>query len=335
MVRLLVALVLAFPAVSLALDEDELRDLLAPAEAEHAARDSRAKVSDGLKVKPRRRTALGPAVFGAPVPDEPAPPSPSPSAPVVPMPASASQAPSEPPRAAPTPHVNKYGRGGENSPVEASAAAGASGRPAQASKSRPSDPDIYIPPPRLQTTKSSRTVVYGEERKDFGIVLGTWMAAKLVRPVTSADNAATEVILTEDVEGRRRVLPAGTTLFGDKRFNSASERLEVVFTRGITPDGQEFSLVASLYDSRKLSGLSGAVVRRREEEVAVAAQKGALTAAGGIIGSTVDPTGGAIARGVADAGSELLDNERRYIRQPQAFIQVSPQDVLVRVDQSF
>ena len=129
--------------------------------------------------------------------------------------------------------------------------------------------------------------------------------------------------------------PAGTTLFGDKRFNSSSERLGVVFTRGITPDGQEFSLIASLYDSRKLFGLSGVVVRRREEEVAVAAQKGALTAAGGIIGSTVDPTGCAIAQGVADAGSELLETERYYIRQPQAFIQVSSQDVLVRVDQSF
>ncbi len=330
MVRVLVALVLALPAVSLALDEYELRSLLAPAEAEHAAREGRAKVSDGLKVKPRRRPALGPSVFGEPESDAPEPAAPPPG-----RPASSPQAPSETPQAAPSPRVRKYGDGAEKPPAASPAAASAPRRPAQASKPRPSDPDIYIPPPRLQTTKSSRTVVYGEERKDFGIVLGTWMPAKLVRSVTSADNAATEVILTEDVEGRRRVLPAGTTLFGDKRFNSASERLEVVFTRGITPDGQEFSLVASLYDGRKLSGLSGVVVRRREEEVAVAVQKGALTAAGGIVGASVDPTGGAIARGVADAGSELLETERRYIRQPQAFIQVSPQDVLVRVDQTF
>jgi hypothetical protein len=115
-----------------------------------------------------------------------------------------------------------------------------------------------------------------------------------------------------------------------------SQRLDISLSQGITPAGEELSLVASVYDHTKVSGLAGSVQRQRDAEVRSAAAKGALTTAQALLSTTLETAGaGAIAEGVGQAGDELLDHERQFIREPAVLIQVSPQPVLVRVNQTF
>jgi hypothetical protein len=154
--------------------------------------------------------------------------------------------------------------------------------------------------------------------------------------VTHPDNGQIEVTLAEDVPGSSRTLPAGTVLFGQQSFNPMSQRLDISLSQGITPAGEEFSLVASVYDHTKVSGLAGSVQRQRDAEVRSAAAKRALTAAQALLSTSLDTAGaGELAEGVGQVGDELLDNERRLVREPAVLIQVSPQPVLVRVNQTF
>ena len=221
--------------------------------------------------------------------------------------------------------VNKYDTG--KRPI-------ANASPVQTVK--PNDPDIYIPPPRLNTVSTSRSTVFNTETRPFGILLGTWARAHITRSVSNADNGPVEVTLDEDMNGQKRLLPAGTTLFGQKGFNPTSQRLDVTLTHGVTPDGQEFALSATVYDERKVSGLAGSVVRQRSDEIRSAASNGALASARTLMATTLDgAAGGAVADGIAQAGDELLSNEQQFMRRPRAFIQVSPQPVFIRIDRTF
>jgi hypothetical protein len=51
--------------------------------------------------------------------------------------------------------------------------------------------------------------------------------------------------------------------------------------------------------------------------------------------TTDSAAAGVIADGVGQVSDESLNNELRLIREPRFLIQVSPQPVLVRVDQAF
>jgi len=101
-------------------------------------------------------------------------------------------------------------------------------------------------------------------------------------------------------------------------------------------DGFEFDVVATVYDKSKVSGLSGSVVRQRGTEIQSAASKSALASAKALMTATVDnAAAGVLADGVGQVGEELLNHERRLIREPRFLIQVSPQPVLVSVNQTF
>lgn len=320
------AIVLLMPVVVSAdtLDEDTLRQLLAPAEAAHARRNTRAKVSGGVTVPANQGQAA------AETPSEPTEASVTidASAPAV-APAEGVSAERS---AAARPQVTKYGTQAHHAGVPVTAPVTQAPRP----RPTPSDPDIYIPPPRLDTASTTQSQVFAQNTRTFGITLGTWFQASIQRRITNADNGQVEVTLDEDVPGRTQTLPAGTVLFGQKSFNPVSQRLDISLTNGITPEGHEFAVVATVYDRTKVSGLAGSVQRQRDAEMTSAAAKGALTTAQALLSTTLDTAAaGAIADGVGQVGDELLDNERRFIREPAVLIQVSPQPVLVRVNQTF
>jgi hypothetical protein len=324
---ILLVLVLLTPVAASAdmLDEDALRQLLAPAEAAHARRDTRAKVSGGVTVPAKPSSAVA-----EPLPQT-AEASGSQDAPAL-ITESARGAGGAESTASARPQVTKYRTRSNPADVPAPGP----GTPPVRRQPRRTDPDIYIPPPRLDTASTTQSQVFAQETRRFGITLGTWFRANLERRITNADNGQVEVTLAEDVPGNSRTLPAGTVLFGQKTFNQASQRLDISLSQGITPAGEEFSLVASVYDHTKVSGLAGSVQRQRDAEVRSAAAKRALTAAQALLSTSLDTAGaGELAEGVGQVGDELLDNERRLVREPAVLIQVSPQPVLVRVNQTF
>ena len=315
---ILLALALLIPVTALAgppIDEDRLRLLLAPSESEHARRSNRSKVSGGSTVPVPQRAPVVIRVLKTPA-DAPAPAI---------APVSGRE----------TPQVTKY-RAQEPAVDTPSTVSASTAKPPRKRPAALVDPDIYIPPPRIDTESTTHSQVYAAQSRGYGIVIGTWFKAHIDRRVTNADNGQVEVVLDEAVVGKYKTLPAGATLFGQKSFNQASQRLDLSLSNGITPAGVEFDFSATVYDSSKVSGLSGSVVRQRGEEVQSAASRGALASARTIMSATVDTAAaGAIADGVGQAGDELLNNERQLIRQPRVLIQVSPQPVLVRVNQTF
>jgi len=199
--------------------------------------------------------------------------------------------------------------------------------------------NIYMPPITQETQSLS---VNGNVSQSFvstqghqyGIKRNTWAKARLVRKVTSADSTGIELILEEDIIGKRKVLRAGTVLFGGKSFNSQTRRLESFLNEAIDLDGHELEgLSASVYDINKISGLSGVVTRNTQDSVNYSVYAGLASASNATLQtlSGVNP----ISEGVLNGSKTMLDLQKGKINKPSAFITVSPKNALIRFDKSF
>lgn len=193
--------------------------------------------------------------------------------------------------------------------------------------------DIYVPPPRNSSTTSSTAGAIIFDKHNYGIKMGTWMKAELLRPASSAESGQIEFRLLAPIEGRYKSLPAGTELFANKSFNEANRRLEALTTTAITPDGDEIKGVSAyLYSLDQTAGIVGTIIRDREGET-IAAGAGTLLATAA---DTLPGSGNIAANAAANFSQELLDNERQAAPQrPKAIIQVVPQVVWLKVSKSF
>jgi len=105
----------------------------------------------------------------------------------------------------------------------------------------------------VHTTKSSASPSL------FSIAKGTMMPGELRVFVINRKSDKIEIFLKNDIIGERRTLSRGTRLYGKKRYNSSTRRLEINLTRGITPNGESFALRATVFDSNLEKGLKGLV----------------------------------------------------------------------------
>jgi hypothetical protein len=194
--------------------------------------------------------------------------------------------------------------------------------------------DTYIPPSRGDGSSNVALTATNDRGKRWGVRMGTWAAAQLTRSVSSADSSAIELELVEPLSGEQRNVPAGTTLFADGSFNKGTRRLTLEVEKGITPNGREFKISATVYDRSKRAGLSGTVVRQRDDEVKAAAGDGALTLAESVIGGVTGS--GAAGQAAGETAKSLLEKEKQTQKEaPQAVIRTNPQRALIRVDESF
>lgn len=229
---------------------------------------------------------------------------------------------------------SKYGSGSKPA-AKPKAKAAAAGVPAPAPAQESAD--IYVPPPRSEGGASAGQEFVSDAVKmkvAFGVRLGSWLTASLDRKTTSAESGTVELTLTNDFIGDRRTLPAGTLLFAEKMLNSATKRLELIVTHGITPTGQEFEMRGMVFDPQKQPGLAGVYVIDKKESVARGVSKGAIaavgafasTAAGGPAGAAV----GTATQSVLNDAGQVTDNNAA-----QAVIYVSPQTLIIRVERQF
>ena len=196
------------------------------------------------------------------------------------------------------------------------------------------DSNIYIPPARTGAAGSQIISDAIPATLFFGIRLGTWLPAKLSRDTSSAEPGTVELSISEDVIGDRRTLPAGSILFANKALNGGTKRMEMMVTKGITPSGQEFNLRGIVFDPQKISGLSGIY---QVDDKAIAkhgAQKGAVAAIGAaaqtLTGNPLAAAGGAATQSIlADTSGAIEYNA------PVAVIYVSPQPIIIRVEEKF
>lgn len=198
------------------------------------------------------------------------------------------------------------------------------------------NPNTYIPPARYagQTKAAARSIEV--DQRLFGIRIGAWMSGRLTRTVSNADNSTIEIVLTESVEGDYMSLPSGTLLFGSGRFNSGSRRLSVTLTRGLTPapEHREFVLNAAIHSEDRVSGLAGIVQRNRDIELASAGKTG-LAAIGRSLLSKFAAREDVLVEGSSIAVDELLQNEINQIEPAEWTIRVAPQDIRIKVNESF
>lgn len=196
----------------------------------------------------------------------------------------------------------------------------------------PAEEFLVSPVPAQQTIVSDAIA----KSNAFGIRLGTWMDGKINRNTSSAEPGLVEILLTTDVIGDRKTLRAGTILFAQKQLNAATKRLEMLVVKGITPDGEEFKLTGLVFDTVKVSGLSGIVDVDNDKTMKRGASKGLLAAVGAATKASVGSTPlGSAAEATADS---VLQDQRNVVEQTtsqQLTIYVGPQPLLIRVDQSF
>lgn len=172
--------------------------------------------------------------------------------------------------------------------------------------------------------------------KNYGIRIGTWMEGSINRNTSSAEPGLVEIALTADVIGDKRTLKAGTMLFAQKQYNTATGRLEMITQNAVTPSGQEFKVAGLIFDTTKVSGLSGIISNDAKKSVNRGMQKGLLAAAA----TTVRSLGGAspLAGGVGTAAESMIKDRDSLVDQAteqQITVYVSPQPVLIRVEQTF
>jgi len=190
--------------------------------------------------------------------------------------------------------------------------------------------NTYTPPPRNSTRVNTVGGALKIEKNKYGISMGTWMKAELLRTVSSAESGQIELRLTESVSGRIKILPSETLLFAQKNFNSGSLRLEGITTTAILPNGEEIQMSARIYSTDKTAGLSGSITRDREGEMIAAGTNTIIKTATKTLAAT--STTGQVASGFA---GELLDNEQKNAPQtPTAIIEVVRQHVWLKLSKS-
>lgn len=206
------------------------------------------------------------------------------------------------------------------------------------------DPDRYVPPSwanggnKKASPIHSGTADKSKKGPVFGIRLGTEFRARLVRTTTNVDPTYAEFVVVDDVYGDYKMLHKNTQLFASKKLSTSSNRLYFNTTKGITPEGTEFTLSATVTDTttNKLAGLTGAITTDNKM-MKRSLTTGAFAAGSEIIKSTpgVSVLGQAATTAASTALSETESETDAKLGDAKFVIFVNPQDVLIRVDRTF
>ncbi len=192
----------------------------------------------------------------------------------------------------------------------------------------------YVPPPRSLGESQVVTDAVTVDTHTYGIRIGTWVEADLLRDTTNAELGVAAFRVTEGVQGRYRELEVGTELFAEKQYNEATQRLELAITNGVTPEGKEFTVRGVVHDLKKVSGLHGIV--KKKDVVGGGVQTGVLAAAR----AAVNEISGAnpMSAGASAAANAVLREGEGSVREKMAdeyVIYVPRQNVKIFVSQSF
>ena len=195
----------------------------------------------------------------------------------------------------------------------------------------------YAPPAR--GAPAAKDVIFSDSVKathEFGVRLGQWMEATLDRNSSSAEPGMIELRLTKDVQGHKRVLGAGTMIYASKTLNGGTKRMELMTVKGITLDGLEFAVKGQVFDIQKVSGLNGIMVFDKEQVAKNSLTSGALSAVSAIGRSVMatNPAGAAL-RGATETALTDTDKVTQFNNAQREVIYVSPQPLLIRVDEKF
>ncbi len=301
------------------LSVDELRQLAGDADRTHREKRSRIQGGDLSQLLPEQKADNATTV-------QPHPPSKAAT------PKNVDQAKTL--SVAQTPRVTKYSQAPVTTPASPTQPSGTSASVTTASKTK-ANPFEYVPPPRTVVTDNSvYTDAVTVDEMRYGIRIGTWIEVEMLRNISSGEPGVVSFRVTEPVQGRYRVLEAGTELFAEKAFNGVTERLEMMIARGVTLDGEEFEIRGQVYDTFKVSGLDGIV--KKKELAKGSVQSGLLAATRTALGAVANDS--AFGAGATTAADVVLREGEGAVSeqlQEQYVIYVSSQDAKIFVTHAF
>lgn len=314
------------------LSVDELRQLAGDADKGHREKGARITGGDLSKLLPEQKTSEGVAEVKQQSKEQSRPEVSSQSKAIIQD--TAIQREDEAPRA------NKYGRTVASAQLDGTHQSGGrvktnTSRQAPAISVAQNNPFKYVPPPR---TESAVNNVYTDavtvDELEYGIRIGSWVGLKMLKNTSSAEPGVVAFSVTEPVQGRYRVLEAGTELFATKSFNAATKRLEMIISHGVTISGEEFDIFGQVHDAQKVSGLDGIIKKR--DIVKGGVQSGVLAATRSVLGQVVkdSPVGVGVAVGADVVLSEGEDTITTQMRD-QYVIYVSSQSAKMFVTKTF
>ena len=205
------------------------------------------------------------------------------------------------------------------------------------------DEDRYVPPSWQFSAGRKASPIHSAQadvKKGpfFGIRLGTEFRAKLIRTTTNIEPTLTEFVVTDDVFGDFKMLSKNTKLYADKNVSDSSNRIYFNTVKGITPDGEEFEINATITDVsvNKLAGLTGAITTDNKL-LSRSASNGAIAAGGEFVKQLASDSilGTAASAAAETAISEKEDESDARLGKAKFVIFVNPQEVFIRVDESF
>ncbi|PCH58892.1 MAG: hypothetical protein COC14_00235 [Burkholderiaceae bacterium] len=175
-----------------------------------------------------------------------------------------------------------------------------------------------------------------DNKKYFGIRRGTWIKAELRRDINNAEPGDVELYLSQAIYGTKHTLPIDTQLFANKGLNTATQRLDMLTTYAITPSGREFVLKARIYDTFKVSGLTG-IIDADDSKIAMSGANVGLASLG--TGVLNEVSGGSIVGSALNkSGQSIIKNQSNVSKletnQPITIF-VAPQSILLRIEETF
>ncbi len=194
----------------------------------------------------------------------------------------------------------------------------------------------YFPPPRQGGFGAITDAVSPEQTQMFGIPIGTWIKAELKRSASNAEPGLIEIYTTEEVSGKKKILPSGSTLFARKAYNAGTKKLDLIVEKGITPQELEFEVQGLVFDLHKSAGLIGNITTDSQMIVERSTSKGLIAAGEQVIdniaGSTIIGAAGSAAAESLFSDSADVVHETKKLKQT---IRSAPQALLIRVEETF
>lgn len=173
------------------------------------------------------------------------------------------------------------------------------------------------------------------DQPPFGIRRGTWAEVRVERRISSADPGEVELTLLETISGQHRDLPGGTLFFARKAYNGSSQRMDMMVTTALLPDGREIRVNAFAYDRQRNAGLTGSIIRDRDGEVESALAQGGLAVLNNAVNSVPLVSNNPLSTGVDTTTQQLIRQEQQNAPRPaQAVIEVSPQTFFIQIAES-
>jgi hypothetical protein len=214
--------------------------------------------------------------------------------------------------------------------------------PSSASSGRGASKAFYIAPSLRRSgggnTVNNMAAVDQPEVKSiiFGIRIGTEIEVELVGGASNVQNGQMKFRVTRTVTGDKRSLPLNTLLFARPSAVLGSPRLFMSQTlRGITPDGKEFMLKASIRADDRQPGLMAYVVNDGKT-LYRAASEGKTALAENLL--SLAPDGVIVDAGKAAAGQVLQEQQGESQAKYGSgvyVVQANPQPAIIEIEETF